>query len=186
MRTEPGKLIGYATSRLATRLRGLDHSEYLWEPVASDCCWSIGPDDDGRWRATLGPLGTTDAATSQPPVTTIAWRLWHLGASPDRLWPPAVSTGSELAQAWFTHPAPGTLAAYSSAEEACGRLIADWQAFTRAIDTFTDDEMATPVGPVGGPFSESPLLGLVLHIADELIHHGAEIALLRDLYANRP
>ncbi len=27
---------------------------------------------------------------------------------------------------------------------------------------------------------------LVLHIHRELIHHGAEIALLRDLYAHRP
>jgi hypothetical protein len=29
-----------------------------------------------------------------------------------------------------------------------------------------------------------PMLALVLHINREVIHHGAEIALLRDLYAH--
>lgn len=29
------------------------------------------------------------------------------------------------------------------------------------------------------------MAAIVLHISREVIHHGAEIALLRDLYANR-
>ncbi len=32
----------------------------------------------------------------------------------------------------------------------------------------------------------APRATLLLHINRELIHHGAEIALLRDLYAHRP
>lgn len=39
-----------------------------------------------------------------------------------------------------------------------------------------------PCGPAE-PFSGAPLAALVLHINREVIHHGAEIALLRDLYA---
>jgi hypothetical protein len=38
------------------------------------------------------------------------------------------------------------------------------------------------IGPVGGFYADSTKLGLVLHQVDEAIHHGAEIAVLRDLY----
>src|SRR3546814_17161105 len=37
-------------------------------------------------------------------------------------------------------------------------------------------------GPAEGAFSEAPLAALVLHIHRELIHHLAEVSLLRDLY----
>ena len=33
--------------------------------------------------------------------------------------------------------------------------------------------------------ARTPMAALVLHINREALHHGAEIALLRDLYANR-
>jgi DinB family protein len=44
------------------------------------------------------------------------------------------------------------------------------------------DDLAEPCGPDYGPFADRPLAGLVLHLNREAIHHGAEIALLRDLY----
>ena len=40
-------------------------------------------------------------------------------------------------------------------------------------------------GPAEGPWAEHSMAELVLHINREAIHHGAEIALLRDLYAAR-
>ena len=42
-----------------------------------------------------------------------------------------------------------------------------------------------PVGPAEGAFTEYPFATLVLHINREVIHHGAEISLLRDLYGRR-
>jgi hypothetical protein len=39
--------------------------------------------------------------------------------------------------------------------------------------------------PAEGPFAEHPLSELVVHINREVIHHGAEISLLRDLYRAR-
>ena len=48
-----------------------------------------------------------------------------------------------------------------------------------------DDGLAEPVGPAEGPYAEAPCAALVLHIHREVIHHGAEIALLRDLYAHQ-
>jgi hypothetical protein len=47
------------------------------------------------------------------------------------------------------------------------------------------DGLARPCGPAEGPFAEYPMASLVLHINREVIHHGAEISLLRDLYLNR-
>jgi hypothetical protein len=45
-----------------------------------------------------------------------------------------------------------------------------------------EEGLARPCGPVEGPFADEPLAALLLHIHREVIHHGAEIALLRDLY----
>ena len=41
------------------------------------------------------------------------------------------------------------------------------------------------MGPIAGPFATSDRVAFVIHIMDELIHHGAEVALLRDLYRVR-
>ncbi len=36
-----------------------------------------------------------------------------------------------------------------------------------------------------GPYAQANTVDLALHVLDEVIHHGAEIALLRDLYSHR-
>src|ERR1700728_2066466 len=65
----------YVWDRLAGRLAGLTDDEYFWEPVAG--CWSLRPDEQGRWRLDGG--GGGGPAPDPVPVTTIAWRLGHLG-----------------------------------------------------------------------------------------------------------
>ncbi len=47
------------------------------------------------------------------------------------------------------------------------------------------EALARPAGPAEGPYAEHSMATLVLHISREAIHHGAEIALLRDLYRAR-
>jgi hypothetical protein len=42
--------------------------------------------------------------------------------------------------------------------------------------------MQRELGPDWGPYEHDSWAGLELHAQDELSHHGAEIALLRDLY----
>ncbi|WP_460959676.1 DinB family protein [Parasphingorhabdus pacifica] len=49
----------------------------------------------------------------------------------------------------------------------------------------TVEELAAPCGPAEGPWADASMAELVLHINREVIHHGAEIALLRDLYRHR-
>ena len=52
------------------------------------------------------------------------------------------------------------------------------------VRSLDDADLAQPCGPAEGPYAEEPMTTLVLHINREVIHHGAEIALLRDLYAH--
>jgi hypothetical protein len=58
---------------------------------------------------------------------------------------------------------------------------ANWIAGVRRLD---DVALAAPVGPAEGPWAEESMTTLVLHINREVIHHGAEICLLRDLYTH--
>jgi len=62
------------------------------------------------------------------------------------------------------------------------REYAAWKAGVAALG---EAGLREQVGPAEGPFRESPFAELVLHINREVIHHGAEIALLRDLYRAR-
>ena len=57
----------------------------------------------------------------------------------------------------------------------------DWIAGVRRL---SDDDLDRPFGPAEGPWADQPFGALVLHINREVIHHGAEIACIRDLYAH--
>ncbi len=46
----------------------------------------------------------------------------------------------------------------------------------------TEADLTKPCGPTEGPYGAEPMAVLVLHINREMIHHGAEIACIRDLY----
>lgn len=56
--------------QLFDRLKGLDGEEFSWEPVGGR--WSVRATDDG-WR-----VDWDDSDPEPPPVTSIAWRMWHI------------------------------------------------------------------------------------------------------------
>ncbi|HYZ66630.1 MAG TPA: DinB family protein, partial [Mycobacterium sp.] len=58
---------------------------------------------------------------------------------------------------------------------------ARWIAGVRGLDA---DALKHAVGPKEGPWAGYAMSELVLHINREVIHHGAEIACIRDLYAH--
>ena len=155
-----------AWTRLADRLDGLAEAEYLWEPVAG--CWSVRP-VGGQWL-----VDRPEPAPDPAPVTTIAWRMWHIGseclagytANGLAAWPLPVH-GRE----WFADPG-----------DAVAAMQTAYEVFRSAIEAIGDDGRWAPLGPTWGPYAESSWLALVVHALDELAHHGAEIALLRDLY----
>jgi hypothetical protein len=169
-------LADFAYQRLARRLSGLTDEEYLWEPAAA--CWSVRPAGDGMFRAD-GPANGSPAP-DPPPLTTIAWRMHHLidllAGARNATWigvPPA----GEFARAG----APGTA---GEAIEQLDRAYALFRGYLVAAD---GSGLTAPIGRVGGPFATSTRLAFVLHELDELIHHAAEVALLRDVYrATRP
>ena len=68
--------------------------------------------------------------------------------------------------------------ALSQLDDAYGR----WNTGVRAL---SDADLARPCGPAEGPYADYALSELILHINREVIHHGAEIACLRDLYIHQ-
>lgn len=149
--------------QLRARLDGLTDDEYFWEPVAN--CWTVHRD------------GSVDFAFPPPqpaPLTTIAWRMahvivgvlamrnhFHFGGPPTdyQSWQYATDAATALAQL----------------DDAYAR----WINGVRKLDAAA---LARPIGPQEAPWADHQMSELVLHINREVIHHGAEIACLRDLY----
>lgn len=163
------------------RLEGLTDEEYLWEPVAG--AWSVRDRDQespatvtrrmgsGRWVLEYG-----HPEPDPVPVTTIAWRLAHV----------VVGVLGIRAASHFGGPAMDhdTFAFAGTAQEALAQLDAAYAAWSAGVRALTDETLAAPVGPAEGHFAKEPMLTLVLHINREVIHHLAEVALLRDLWAH--
>ena len=68
---------------------------------------------------------------------------------------------------------------------ALGHAVAAWRAALVAADDVALDTVGHSTYPDGGD-AEEPFLGIVWWVNQEVLHHGAEIALLRDLYRARP
>jgi hypothetical protein len=58
----------------------------------------------------------------------------------------------------------------------------NWRA---GLAGLSPSQWAAPLGPSWGPYAETNTADLALHVLDEVIHHGAEVGLLRDLYPHR-
>lgn len=72
----------------------------------------------------------------------------------------------------------------TDAATALAQLDTEYQRWTAGVRALSDDDLNRPCGPAEGPYADEPMSVLVLHINREVIHHGAEIALLRDLYTH--
>ena len=160
--------------QLRPRLDGLTDHEYFWEPVPE--CWNIRPRGTGTAPVQAGTGDfTIDYAFPTPdpaPVTTIAWRLAHV----------IVGVFGMRSAQHFGGPAMDyeNFDYAGSAEAALAQLdqaYADWIAGVRGL---SEEQLTGPCGEPG--HEQDPYAMLVLHIHREMIHHGAEIALLRDLY----
>jgi hypothetical protein len=159
--------------RIRARVDGLSDEEYFWEPTPG--CWSIRQRDDGTWMAD-SPLPRPEPE----PFTTIAWRLWHL----------IDMYGEDRAPRWLDVPAQGTPiglddpdgAPPATAAEAVALLERAHDRWDAHLGLARDERLDERVGPVAGRYADRTRAKYVLHMLDEFIHHGAEIALLRDLW----
>jgi hypothetical protein len=171
-----GQLEFYWDVHLRPRLEGLTDEEYFWEPVPG--CWNLRPGEDGRF--------VLDGQRPEPvptPFTTIAWRLVHVGAT----------CLANRANAFFGDagvPDDATMAdpryvpkdLPGSAAE--GIVFLEWayHKWHDGIATLNEAGLETPLGPKGGWYGKDPMAALIVHINREVMHHGGEICLLRDLY----
>jgi DinB superfamily len=162
--------------QLRPRLTGLTDAEYLWEPVPGS--WNVRPPKNTDQPGS-GPF-TIDwefPEPAPPPVTTIAWRIAHIVLGVFRMRVASHFGGPPAG--YDTWPYAGTAA------EALDQLDEAYAAWLAGVRGLGEEGLARPCGPAEGPFAESPLADLVTHIHREVIHHGAEISLLRDLHAHR-
>jgi hypothetical protein len=162
--------------QLRPRLDGLTDDEYYWEPVAG--CWSLRPRAESTSASAAGAGALVlDFEMPEPdptPVTTIAWRLGHVLVGIFGMRNATHFGGPPIDYLTVEWPA--------TAAEALTRLDAEYDTWMRAIRSLDADALARPIGEREGPFAEYPMAALILHIHREVIHHGAELCLLRDLY----
>jgi hypothetical protein len=165
--------------QLRHRFDGLTDEEYRWEPVAG--AWNLRPRDQA---ATAMAAGAGDLVLDfefpepQPtPVTTIAWRLGHLIVGVFGARNASHFGGPPMAYDTYDWPA--------TADGALAALDEGYRRWLDGVRGLSPAALAAPCGPAEGPYADRSMATLVLHIHREVIHHGAEIALLRDLYANR-
>ena len=158
----------YSRGELLARLDGLGDDEYFWEPVAG--CWSVRQ-VDGSW--VVDPV---DREADPAPFTTIAWRLWHI----------SIDCFESYADRAY-----GTRATGVPDDRFVGSAIEAVALLRRTIDNFLaafddlGDSVTRPLGPAFGPFAEADHVDLALHALREMVHHGAEIGVLRDLWHHR-
>jgi hypothetical protein len=172
----PLQLTWHWEHHLRPRLDGLTDDEFLWEPVEG--CWSIRP--KGQERAAIG-AGAGDWVVEfefpEPdpaPLTTIAWRMAHIQVGIF-----AMRNASHFGR----EPVDYRTATYAGdAATALAFLDEEYAHWTKGVEGLDLEALGRPVGEAEGPFAEHPYAELVLHINREVIHHGAEILLLRDLY----
>ena len=172
--TWPALLLDQLTFHWLVQVRpgmaSLADDEYWWEPVPG--CWSLRP-RDGATDGDLGIDGATPAP-DPPPVTTIAWRLGHL----------IVEVLGKRNELHFGGP-PADVDTWPYAPNAAAALLQLDDAYDRWVEGVTSlDEPALlqPIGDREQGWEPFPYAALVLHITRELINHGAEVLLLRDLH----
>ena len=161
---------------LRPRLETLTDEQLLWEPVEG--MWSIRRRGDATPMAAGAGDTVLDHALPEPspsPLTTIGWRLAHI----------ALVFGQRAS----SHFGDGSL----------DYATADWPITARDMLAFVDtqhdlwvdgvrslgaDGLARPCGPAEGPYAAAPMATLVLHVNREVLHHGAEVALMLDLFTH--
>jgi hypothetical protein len=161
------------------RLEGITDAELWWEPVAG--AWTLRPGDDGEHRYEWPPGSQGE---EPPPFTTLVWRLCHL------VYPALAKWALELEGDPDAEAKAYALVFPSTADEAVAVTDECWDRWRGAVGSLTDTDMwrslqgaglaiDVPVMRLG---AGDPFVNYMLHQHRELIHHGAEICLLRDLY----
>ncbi|MCP3973472.1 MAG: DinB family protein [bacterium] len=148
--------------QLANRLDGLTNDEYLWEPVTT--MWTV---------RTIGQTTAVDGAgirdLDPAPATTIAWRLWHV----------AMDCLDDYTRRFHGDPSDAPAEWTLEAGVAIETLRQKWSSYRGEI---ASRDWWDQLGRDWGPWANHSVADMAMHASNELVHHGAEIGLLRDLY----
>ena len=160
------------------RLDGMTDDEYLWEPASP--CWSVRH----RTETSLPAVGPGDfvmeGEAGKAVMTTIAWRVAHLTNGFAARW--EWSFGSR------SIPPDQVVDFAATADEGVALLWSWYDRWHDGIASMAEDDFVT-VGYSQMPTGLDPTVpfaSIVWWQTREMIHHLAEVALLRDLYAARP
>lgn len=164
------------------RLDGLSDDEFLWEPAPG--AWSIRPRASAVTKAAFGPGDwVLDFETPEPdpaPLTTIAWRIGHLlsGVAGRYEWTFGARSTEPKELVDFRPDA-------AAMTQQLWRVLDQWVA---GIESLDDEQLDVP-GFGQYPYGldpQLPFIAIVWWNNREVIHHLAEVALLRDLYRVTP
>jgi hypothetical protein len=164
----------HALDRLVARLSGLTDEELHWAPTPD--AWDVR-ESNGQWVIDGDGGGPPWRSDGPAPLTTICWRVGHLGLS-------FLSFGGQLFGDFDVAVAdvdfPGAADGVVPWVERCYHSA--WREPVSALD---EQGWWRPIGSRFGPYADDSVADLALHIVDEVVHHAAEAALMRDLYAHR-
>ncbi len=162
----------------------LTSEEYLWEPVQG--CWAVRRRADGPGpRATAlfgagewGRDGDRGKEPFPPPFTTIAWRLSHLT---EMLAMRADYTTGSRSLTEDTYVVAGDA---QGAVAALAAAVESWRGTLLGCDDVALDTVGYSSYPYGSDAREA-FVDIIWWVNQEVLHHGGESALLRDLYRAR-
>ena len=110
-------------------------------------------------------------------MTTIAWRLGHLGGMAVGGFADHRFGDAKLTTDQIDFPPRATAVP--------GFLDEHYQTWHAGLTRLTPSEWSAPLGQSWGPYADTSTIDLAPHVLDEVIHHGAEAGLPRDLYFRR-
>jgi hypothetical protein len=172
-------------------LNGLTQDEFEWEPHPG--AWGIRRRDECTTRSPTGAADAewvsdndfdlamaADRGEVVQPMTTIGWLLNHFGAAPGLFAELEIVAGS-------TVPTPEgyrRMWAYTiipTVDDAVTRFTDGWLALAGALRTTTDEMLERDYE--GHPWKRGDRA--LSALLNEVSHHGTQICMLRDLFANR-
>ncbi|HZN14474.1 MAG TPA: DinB family protein [Acidimicrobiales bacterium] len=183
-----GLIEGYTLKRA---LADLTQEEFDWEPHQG--AWGVRRREECATPNPGGAAGSewvvdcdwaiaeaADRGEAVEPMTTIGWLLNHFGAAPGLVAELEIVGGSTVPtldgyqQMWAYDIIP-------TVDDAVTRFKDGWSAFRKALRTTTDEMLERDYE--GHPWQRGDLA--LSAMLNEVSHHGTQICMVRDLFANR-
>jgi hypothetical protein len=164
--------------RLLNRMTGPDVDSGNGSPVPVEPLTDEEPAPRATWLVGAGEWGRDGYRGEEPyppPFTTIAWRLSHLS---EMLALRADYTAGSRSLTKDTYVISGDA---NSAVAALMAAVDAWRGTLVQCDDTALDTVGYSTFPYGSD-AEEAFIDIVWWVNQEVLHHGAEIALLRDLY----